>query len=458
MITAMEIRAIKPNQWLTDPAPRGAGTLAVKGVAHGAVAFFRYIAPSGSRGAVKLGIIDLKGLDGLTLEEARAKVGELSKLYQSGVKDVRAHLEAQEAAKREAEAQRLASEAEALKAKRAAAEAKQRFTLAAMLSAYIGYLERGGKVKGATDARSAFKVHVMEAHPDLAYLPAKEITPDHIALLVRTVREAGKARMAGVLRSYLKAAFGLAARARFDSSAPSALIGFKVAVNPVDPIPAIPVRAGNRHLSPSELGAYLRSLGDSLPDLALRLALLAGGQRMAQLLRVRVGDFNPLNGTLRLWDPKGRRREPREHLVPLGPKAAAVVEALTQRARIEVTKQVPPDPNPSLFLSIGGAVMDDTTPGKRVGDISRQMGGESFNIRDLRRTVETLMASLHVNKDHRAHLLSHGLGGLQNEHYDRFDYLDEKRSAQLAWENFLARLEAGETLPSNVIPLRSEAG
>jgi len=457
MITAMEIRTIKPNQWLTDEAPRGAGTLAVKGVAHGAVAFFRYVTPAGSRGAVRLGTIDLKGKDGLSLDAARAKAGEMSKLYQSGVKDVRAHLAAQEAANQATEAQRRASEAEALEAKRAATEAKQRHTLAAMLSEYIGYLERGGKVKGAADARSCFKVHVLEAHPALAYLPAREITPDHVALLVRTVRDAGKERMAGSLRSYLKAAFGLASRARFDSSAPSALIGFKVAVNPVDPIPAIPVRAGNRHLSQVELGAYLRSLGDSLPDLALRLALLAGGQRMAQLLRARADDFTPMNGTLRLWDPKGRRREPREHLVPLGPKAAAVVEALIQRAKAEAAKQVPPDPNPSLFLSTGGAIMNIGTPGGRVGEIASQMGGEPFDVRDLRRTVETLMASLHIHKDDLAQLMSHGLGGVQNQHYNRFSYLEEKRAAQLAWENFLARLEAGEALPSNVVPLHRSA-
>jgi len=457
MITVLGVRTIKPNQWLSDPAPRGSGTLAIKGTATGGAAYFRYTTSAGTRDTLPLGSVDWRGKDGLTLDEARAKAGELSKLYQSGVKDVRAHLEAQEAAQQAAEAQRLASEAAALDARRAATEAKQRFTLSAMLSEYIGFLERGGKVKGAVDARSAFKVHVLEAHPSIAYLPAREITPDHVALLVRTVREAGKERMAGSLRSYLKAAFGLAARARFDSSAPSALIGFKVAVNPVDPIPAIPVRAGNRHLSPSELGAYLRSLGDSLPDLALRLALLAGGQRMAQLLRVRVGDFNPLNGTLRLWDPKGRRREPREHLVPLGPTAAALVEALTQRARIEAAKQVNPDPNPSLFLSTGGAVMNIGTPGGRVGEIASQMGGEPFDVRDLRRTVETLMASLSIHGDIRAQLMSHGLGGVQNQHYDRFSYLEEKRAAQVAWESFLTRLEAGEALPSNVIPIRSES-
>jgi hypothetical protein len=41
-----------------------------------------------------------------------------------------------------------------------------------------------------------------------------------------------------------------------------------------------------------------------------------------------------------------------------------------------------------------------------------------FQLRDIRRTAETMLAGLGVSKDVRAHLLSHGLGGMQNQHYD----------------------------------------
>ena len=51
--------------------------------------------------------------------------------------------------------------------------------------------------------------------------------------------------------------------------------------------------------------------------MALLLALYAGGQRMAQLLRAKVGDFDQDTATLRLWDGKGKRTQPREHLLPL---------------------------------------------------------------------------------------------------------------------------------------------
>jgi hypothetical protein len=89
------------------------------------------------------------------------------------------------------------------------------------------------------------------------------------------------------LRSYLSAAFTAGKKAPFDASLPAALIPFEIERNPVDSIPAIAVRAGNRTLSADELRAYLNALGDDLADQALLLALLAGGQRMAQLLRAK---------------------------------------------------------------------------------------------------------------------------------------------------------------------------
>ena len=56
-----------------------------------------------------------------------------------------------------------------------------------------------------------------------------------------------------------------------------------------------------------------------------------------------------------------------------------------------------------------------------------------FSMRDLRRTAETHMAALGISSDVRAQIQSHGLGGIQARHYDRHDYLPEKRSALDQW-------------------------
>ncbi len=52
-----------------------------------------------------------------------------------------------------------------------------------------------------------------------------------------------------------------------------------------------------------------------------------------------------------------------------------------------------------------------------------------FTLGDLRRTVETRLSAAGVSKEHRAQLHSHGLGGVQDRHYDMHEYLDEKRAA-----------------------------
>ena len=454
MVTVKELRTLKPTVWLSDGGARGAGSLVFRRTGDGVIrAYFRHVQSDGTRYALPISQYDETARDGLTLAQIRARAGELSKLYQGGVKDLRAHLEAEETERRAAHDAAQAAQKAARKAAEAEAVARQRYTLKALCDAYVDYLKRGGKSKAVKDAASCFKVHVYEAFPGLVDTAAREITSHQIAAIIRRVREGGKERSAGVLRAYLGAAYSLAMRAPFDSGVPSDLITFEIESNPVQAIPAIPVRAGHRTLSPEELGHYLRRLGDGVVDQALKLNLLAGGQRIAQLLRARINDYHTAERTLRLWDGKGKRSEPREHLLPLGPNAAVLVEALIARARRKVNEQAAhdgaePDPNPLLFVSVGGVGVVASTPGKRVAQIAAEMKCEPFDLRDIRRTVETMLAALKVSRDVRAQLLSHGLSGVQNLHYDRHSYMDEKRAALLVWERHLGTIADGAVMSS----------
>lgn len=354
-----------------------------------------------------------------TLDAARAEARRLQMLVDKGI-DPRTE---------------RAEHKEARAAIRAAEVAKGTFTLRALLNAYVEHLRARGKGKAAATAASAFRVHLTDKHPDLADTPAKDVTSMDLAAVVRAVHQSGKERMSGMLRSYLNAAYAAGARAPYDVALPHGLIGFGITANPVAVLPTVPVNAGHRTLSADELRAYLLALTDALPDRALRLCLLAGGQRLAQVLRATVADWQ--TGTLRLFDGKGKRRTPREHLLPLGPKAAALVDSLTERARLRGTA--------SLFC-IASTPMDTATPGGRVTEISASLGGEPFTLRDIRRTCETLLAGLGISRDTRAQLLSHGISGVQATHYDRHSYTDEKRAALLAWEAFLSRADAGRVV------------
>jgi len=360
-----------------------------------------------------------------TIEDARSEANKLKVLLDKGI-DPR-ELE------REREATKIAKLAEK-EAKERETKERQIYTLRALCEAYVRYLESLGKKKSAASASSAFKCHVF-TRPKIADTLAREVTSKQVAALVRKVQESGKERSAGILRSYLSAAFNAAKKAPLSPKLPAELIDFGVEHNPVEAVPTLAVVAGERTLNAGELKAYLSHLGDALPDHALRLALLAGGQRIAQLLRAKTTDYDPDTKTLRLLDPKGKRAKPREHLLPLAPKAAALVAGLVVRAKEQK--------NPWLFASHGETLMATETPGKRAVEICAAMESEPFNVRDIRRTCETMLAGMGISRDTRAQLLSHGISGVQATHYDRHDYANEKRAALVAWEARLDEISTG---------------
>lgn len=384
------------------------------------------------------------------IDDARAEARRLQTLLDQGI-------DPREQDRQKAEAK--AAAVSAAEQSRQEAESRQRYTLTALFGCYTEMLKAQGKTRSAKSALSAFKCHIEEAFPSMAEKPAGDVTPLEIAAAVRKVHEAGKVRMSGILRSYLNAAYNAAKRAPFDPSLPSSLIPFAITHNPVDAIPAVPVNAGQRTLTVEELQQYMTKLGQGLDDQALLLALRCGGQRMAQLLRAKASDYDPTSQTLRLWDGKGKRRSPREHLLPLGPIAAAQVEDLIARAKtaaMEGTKGSRQKLDLTglwLFSTHGKVAMIPETPGKRLAAISKEMGGEPFDLRDIRRTVETLMAGMKISKDDRAQVLSHGISGVQSVHYDRHGYADEKRAALRSWERKLDAISRGVQMSADVIPL-----
>lgn len=434
LLTPAALRWKGSDSWATDGGARGEGRLAARITRERVLLYFRYRV-EGSNKALPLGLFSANNIGGMTLREARAKVAELTALLRSGVADLHAHLRRQREA-REAEA-RAAEES----ARRAAEEAK-RGTLAQLCKAYAEHLKRQGK-QAAGDAANIFKLHVVEADPALATRRAANIEPEQFATLIGRLVEADKGRTAGKLRSYLRAAYHLAAASHTDPSAPLSLRSFGIRANPVSGIPALAKfnRARDRVLNGPEFGAFLRRV-EALPVGQIRDALLLtlylGGQRPAQLLRLRAADVDMEGETLTLRDPKGKRSQPRVHVLPLVPEARKIAARL---------------------LTVGDDRLFTLRPetlSSGVADLSTAMveakeAREPFQLRDLRRTCETMLASLSVSSDIRAQLQSHGLGGIQHRHYDRHDYASEKRRALELWRSHLKGLTAGKR--DNVVPL-----
>jgi len=417
-----------------DRHGRGAGSLVVRwGAGDTRWYYFRYSDQERKQHAIPLHVA--------TLPEARAKVDDYAKrAREARVQrlDLRAMLETEHQKQSADERARLEADAKA-------ARAAERGTLRVLLDAYVEQLERAGK-QAAGDARRMFARNVYDAHPELAARQAATITPADITVIVRAVVYLGKGRTAGKLRSYLRAAFALAQGARYDAAAPAALLALDIEHNPAAATAALSQfnRTRDRILTDGELGYYalaLERLERSPARDALRLALLLGGQRPTQLLRTAPGDVDLEARTITMHDSKGKRTEPRLHVLPLSDAAAAIVATRQEdcgdlllftgdgkrQTRIETCEE------------IAGIVFAAMAKDKHLRE-AKALGAGVAQLRDVRRTAETMQARLGVSRDVRAQLQSHGLGGVQQRHYDRHDYADEKRAALVRWEAHLAEL------------------
>ncbi|HET6804809.1 MAG TPA: tyrosine-type recombinase/integrase, partial [Frateuria sp.] len=253
-------------------------------------------------------------------------------------------------------------------------------------------------------------------------------------------------REAAKVRSYLQAAYNAGIKARQSAKASPELRALKITTNPARDLATIEGASATRDraLSLAELRAYWRRI-KTLPDhegAALRFHLLTGGQRLDQLARVTLSDYDHDQKTITIRDPKGRRKDARAHLVPLIPAAEEAMQAMAAERL-----------GPFIFtVTAGERGVTYPTMNKRCAAVSKAMEeagelpGGYFTLGDLRRTVETRLAAEGTSREVRAQLQSHGLGGVQARHYDRHEYLQEKREALLTLWRLLNR-EQAKVLP-----------
>jgi integrase len=464
-LTTAAIAALKPGQLLSDGgvAP-GHGRLKIRkrASASGPVAEWIFIYWGGAAG--KRVTMLLNGFASryspkeqagfLTIAQARERARKLRADLQAGI-DPAIQRQLDRAAAQKAQIDLLER----------VNEAKTK-SLKALMDAYVASLKARSKLESAYDVENLVRNHIVGAFPALAELPAAEITARHVAtILARLVgpdAAVKKGRTALKLRSYLSAAFRLSLGAELDPMAPASAAGFGLAVNPAAAVPATKMaahfqRSGERTLSQQELRHYLvrlESVASPLHRLALELQVLSGGQRFQQLLRLTRADVG--DDTFTLYDPKGKRAQPRAHVLPLLPELRERIEKLTAMNPVSDT-----NPRGHLFASTGGSVINPETLSGVVAAISRAMmeSGEaatSFRGGDIRRTCETMMAgTLGISKETRAQLLSHGISGVQDVVYDKSNHLPAKIAALRAWIAHLTAIRAGTQGSSNVVPLKA---
>jgi integrase len=427
------IRALKPKATpykLAEHAPRGEGRLIVRVLPNGTKEFFYRYRPGGRDKTLALGRYDQTGRNGKTLAGIRKTLRENREL-QRDTGDVKEHLIA-EARKDEVE--------------------KRRGSLEQLLTAYVDHL-KARKSPSATQVAGIFQKHVIKPFPTLAQTKANKIEPASIQRILSRMVNLGLTRQVNKVRSYIGAAFAYGGKADNDPRTMAADgVLFDLKANPVLLVPVIQEyeKTGERALSEDELRHYWTELSElpTIQEAALRFNLVLACQRPTQLLRAGWTAFDFTENTLLLADSKGRGGS-RDHLLPL---TAFGLEQLKPLRKMNADADGP-------FTSDGRRGMVVGTLSVAVKDISKALkkkhGVPRFQQRDLRRTVETMLQKLGIDKEVRAHLLSHGRSkGVQGKHYERYDFLPEKRAALEKWGEHLQRI-MDPSRKAKVVPMRS---
>lgn len=409
-LTARGLAALATGEWANDAATHGAGVLQARKLASGAISFYyRYTGPNRKQDRLSLGST-------LTLAEARADAAVLARRYQAGERDLRGALLADEAAA-----------ARELALANAAASARSAATLGALMNAYVSSLKDAGKIS-AGNVSKAVTLHIEKAWPALWERPASEIELDDlIPVLARLVR-LKKLREAGKIRSYLRAAYAAAIRAKQDAAAPDSLRAVNLSRNPAQDLATVDSGTPREHaLSVAELRAYWRRIV-ALPGARgamLRFHLLIGAQRISQMARLVAADIDHDHQSIRILDIKGRRKRPRAHIVPLIPQAMAALQEMQGQNAGTFLFTITDGIAPATYHVFRG-ILDDVVDAM---EAAGELDGPRFTPGDLRRTVETRLAAAGYSEEVRGHVQSHGLSGVQKRHYNKYEYDAEKRSA-----------------------------
>jgi hypothetical protein len=258
---------------------------------------------------------------------------------------------------------------------------------------------------------------------------ANRITTGDVIEFLRPTYARGKRVMADAMRSYIRAAFswGIKSENDYRTNAPRR---FMIARNPAESIPTEPKNLSSRWLTVEELRSWwewlhLEKRTTNHNDVthsnlnALKLHILLG-QRVQEVANITDAMFNRKERLIE-W-PTTKNGLP--HVVPLADLAYEILIA------------TPPNKQGIIFPRLSDPSMP-VTHNVLYSIQSRYLertGASAFSNRDIRRTWKTLAGHAGLTKEERDLIQNHKKPDVSSRHYDRYDYLSEKREAMAKWE------------------------
>lgn len=307
-------------------------------------------------------------------------------------------------------------------------ESVQNGTLSDLFHGYLSYLQEQEK---RSYGESKYNLeHVLE-HLD-GRKPARDIRTDDILTVLRPIYARGSAGRADHLRGTIRAAFewGIRADNDYRTDKPKR---FRIDANPCAAIPPEPKKAGSRYLSVDEARAFWKWLHVTEPynkraghgmvesNLQCLRIILLTGQRVEMIARMQCRQWD---GDLMLWERT--KSSEQAHLLPAPEQAVPILNA---RAKLNYEWMFPSVFNPSIHIR--NELLQDIT--KR---FCKRSGVHRFTPRDLRRTWKTLAGFAGITKVDRDLVQVHSHADISSRHYDRYEYLPEKRAAMKRWSEW----------------------
>jgi integrase len=433
--TDKEVFGLKPKEskyYVTDnQQERGNGALWVLVRPTGKKVFYFAYKLNGKRSMMALGPYSKANSGkGITLQQARTKKDVLATLLIQGLDP-------------KTELARLDFESEQEKRKQ-----NQQGTVKQLFEGYAANMKANGKKSYAEVAR----VLTNDAIPLLGKdTPANQVTSHDIKLVLHNMIKRGALIGSNRLRSYLSASFTYGLEHDNDPTTMDALITYQLESNPVRDVPKAVKneKPCDRELSQDEIHQLWHRFNTtgvySLVEQVFRLILASGGQRVSEVSQAKWSEFNLSEY---LWEiPASRTKNGKAHLIPLNSLSMSVL------ADIQDHRDSSPFLFPHRLDSNKSIVLASMSKAANRFTTDKENKFEPFTPRDLRRTCKTRMGELGLSKEIRDRINNHALGDVSSKHYDRYDYLPEKKNALDAWgkrlEHIINKTDLGNVVTIN---------
>lgn len=412
MLTVSSIKGLKPKdkpyyEW-DNNGERGTGKLGVQVTPRGAKRFvFRYFVDR------KSNFIPLGQFPQLSLSDARIRQKELGELLLQGIDPK----------------EFIAKEKEEIE--RAAYEASLTGSLEQLINGYVANMKKEGKRTGDLILKR-IPVDVYNVIPKEK--KARDVTSNDIKLVLGKMIHRGAAAHSNKIRAYLHAAFNFGLKHDNDPANLNTNTLFGIQFNPVTPVPkqTYADKVGENWLSIQETWDLLEDKnaihfrGDLF--ILLQLCFHLGGQRPWEIISNTWSavDFEERTFNIRA----GISKTDRPNLIPLTDTAYTLFKQLRMMHSDSGSDFLFPRKTKS-----GHA--DPVLFSETVREFCNKTGFRKFVPRDIRRTVKTLTGEIGLSKEIRDRIQNHALNDVSTKHYDRYQYLPEKRRALEAWEKRL---------------------